>query len=510
MSIEVYNNFKLQKAAALDSRLNPVATFGDLPNISSNFLYLGAVVYVTSEAADYKVTDVSSVLTWVKQEVVTLGAGTINILDTDNTIDLSMVSPVIAKCNVVTVNISGSNSSAAIYTILNAPTHDFEIRVQNGKQINFMHTDYTSANNGDIVFEDGYNFNLRGRSVGNESIIFRKNGTAVVQVGATQFLTASEWSQNLLNIAITDNLSSSSTTTALSANQGQVLDTKKQNNLNPGFHINLTNETNDTTTVDVLPFNKLNHDIYDDLNIRVIGTSLVTVAWLKGGNVGTYLTNFYSGVAQDTDTVVDLNVPSENMLLGKWCLPAGETPTNINKWFLDDSNIYNLKAVSNTPTSSYTRQSADNKIYIMWKSMTASSYMGSLKGAVTQDGVNLPSYSHQFTSFSFNNPVVGEMYEIEINILYAFVGSPVGSVYLDLLSRASSVTALSDNPYGVANTVLDTDTAAFSIQNNKLTVKTVYTYSTAQPWIVAVLKAPNVTDLDGAIINASLVITKIN
>jgi hypothetical protein len=227
MSVNLIDNFNPKIAKHLDQRLNPVDTFADLldPTVAANFLYEGAHAYVKDVKKFYKVDDNGSALEWVLVDPEDLVIGTINITSSTFILDMSLVTPDIADCYAVQVNIVGSGTSATIQAITNFPTGDKLITfyIQSGKTVTFKHFDYDVATSDQIVLENGFDITVTGRDIGNESVTFKKHGVAVCQWDATQFMKASEWAQNLLSVTIYDGLDSTSTIMALSANQGKVL-----------------------------------------------------------------------------------------------------------------------------------------------------------------------------------------------------------------------------------------------------------------------------------------------
>jgi len=246
MATQIINNFDPRKATHIDERLSSVNAVTDLsdPTDPTNFLYEGAMVFVITENADYRVENVFGILTWVIQENASLVMGTLNILSSTTVLDMSLVTPAIGSCYAVEIIIISAGNSANIQSITNFPIDDKQITfyVENGKQVTFNHVDYDAATTDQIVLEDGFPMTLTGRTVGDESLTLKKHGVCVCQWDATQFMKASEWAQNLLSIAIYDDLDSTSTTEALSANQGRVLNEKinaKQDQLIEGTKIEI-------------------------------------------------------------------------------------------------------------------------------------------------------------------------------------------------------------------------------------------------------------------------------
>lgn len=270
MSIELYDNLDPKKGQHLDSRLTVVANVAALPDLtdSSNFLYEGAVIYVTNQNVDYQAqftTASPTVLVWVSQAVATLTQGNIVISASQTTLDLSLVSPSVETCSSVVISIGSqanpvSSLTATINSITNWPAgQEIKFYTALGQSITYTHVDYDAIGVGDIVSEDGQSVLITGRAVGNDSITLVDNGTAFVQSSATQFLKQSELQQNLLNIIVADNLTTQAGTTALSANQGyilkQLVDTK-QDIITAGDHIDLN-----SNVIKALPWNWIKEDI---------------------------------------------------------------------------------------------------------------------------------------------------------------------------------------------------------------------------------------------------------
>jgi len=424
MPTEIYDNIQVNKPAPLDAKSVPVAAIGNLPNpnTATNFLYLGAEIFVTGENAKYRVevdpTNGANRI-WVKQAVVTLVAGVINIVGSDTTLNFNLVTPAIALCDTVTVNVTGVSTTASISVFLNFPVgFKKTIYVQNGKTLTLKHTEYTSANSGQIVLEDGFDMTLTGRTVGNESITVERNGTAIVQVGATQFIKQSEWAANMLSIAIADNLTSSSTVIALSANQGKVLDTKKQEKLTAGTGITISPTTNIIST-SVSSWIKINY-IFN--SFRAAEATYDPIIFLTTSNTTTIpsIPPTYSVIIPDissSNRYVDLRPSTTyNYFIdgGLWLLPAGLTRTNVNNWVCIEkpaagqpSVSYNFVAGMTTTNGTHINLPLINSIGtgvgllergVIWGSFSA----------------NLPGRGY---SFSLTGSVIPSFYEIEFRLL---------------------------------------------------------------------------------------------
>lgn len=251
MASEIYNSLDLQKASNLDARLITVGTASSLPDLTdaSLFLYEGASIYVTDEAANYQAqyTIASpTVLQWIKLEGSSPSIGLVNVLPTTTNLDLSLVSPAVNTCDKVVVNVVGG-SAAFISSITNWPAGlKLTFYSSVSQAITYQHTDYDVAGLGDMVIEDGQNMTITGRIIGNESLTLEQQGVTFVQYDATQFIKTSELAQGLLNIAVTDNLTTTSTSSALSANQGVVLNgliSTKQDAITAGEHLSFSGST---------------------------------------------------------------------------------------------------------------------------------------------------------------------------------------------------------------------------------------------------------------------------
>jgi len=379
MSILQNNNFLPKIADHIDARLSSVSTAANLPDptVAANFLYLGAIAFVEDEDQHYKIIDDGG-WQWVPFETSALQIGTINITAPTSTLDLSLVTPAIADCYAVQVNIT-AGSSATIQEITNWPaTADKQITfyVDAGDELVFSHTDYDVAISGQIVLENGFDMTLIGRTIGNESLTLKKHGTALCQWDATQFMKSSEWVQNLLSIAVEDSLTSTSTTTALSANQGNVLNTligTKQDQLIAGTKIQLIPGVGNAT-INSLPRNW--SVVYNPTGYVV--------------NASTALANAYTAVSATPTTndyrVVDLRGYSNGVNGGVWIIPPEVDSTVIGNWinisqFIRDQKIRNYSSIADAspatsliasvlyPHWSLTGASGDSSIYgVSWGS----------------------------------------------------------------------------------------------------------------------------------------------
>ena len=320
---EIYDDLNPKIAKTLDSRLATAATAASLldPLAPSNFLYEGAVAYVSDEKVNYMVEIVGGVLSWVKQGDTSLVRGAITYDPTYTTMDLSVVVPDISTCYAVDVTIKGSSASANIGAFTNFPGDDktIEFKVEGGKSLTFIHSEYSSVGIGSIVLEDGFNMTIKGRSVGNESVTFEKNGVAVVQRSAVQFMKRNDWVQDLLEGTIIDNLTSTSASESLSANQGRVLASSiagKQDKLTPSNNINITGDVIkgvpnpwvilSSPTSSIVSAEAFIIDTYGSLNINYSNFQVLDLSSVAG---------------------VDY---------GKWFLPPGADPALITRWIQYD------------------------------------------------------------------------------------------------------------------------------------------------------------------------------
>ena len=334
MSVEIYNNFTPNIAQHIDARLATVTTVAGLPDptVAANFIYEGAVAYVAGVInAHYKCVwnITSSLLEWVVYDVGDLVIGSLNITTATSTLDLSLVTPDITGCYAVLVNIVGG-VSATIQSITNMPAADKQITfyVTAGQELDFVHFDYDVAASDQVVLENGFDMNIKGRIIGNESLTLKKHGTALCQWDATQFMKSTEWLQNLLNISIVDNLISTNTDKALSANQGRVLkdlvDTK-QNTLTPGEKISLVPGGTPTSPA------VINHIARTWVNVTPISsTNIPDIPTLQSLLVA------ITGVSEEY-RYVDARGLGSNPNTGLWMLSPKKDPSLIANWIMLDA-----------------------------------------------------------------------------------------------------------------------------------------------------------------------------
>jgi hypothetical protein len=339
MSSEIYDNLKLNKAAALDERLNPVATYNSLPPTTSPFLYEGAVIYVKDQTADYRLTMVNAVLKWEKQTGGRSGGsgsstkvqGVITIASTETMLDLSNVSPDIATCDSVLINIQGISSSAEIIKIKNFPVgKEIIFYSQLNKSIKFKHKDFNTASTEDIVLEHGYDLEIIGRNIGNDMLLLERNSDAIVQKGATQFVRSTDWANTVITLNVENSLDSNAINKGLSAYQGKVLNTTKQSKLtvtNTDRAV-IADINTESASLTIKPYNK------QQISVNWT-TALLTAAYT---DIKTMLTTLPSLSTIWEDRYVDMtpgngsnfNQPTN---FGVWMLPAGLSPSLTSSWF---------------------------------------------------------------------------------------------------------------------------------------------------------------------------------
>jgi hypothetical protein len=361
MASEIYDNLSLKKADHLDARLAPVATAAALPAPTSTFLYEGATIYVKGEKENYRLErDSNNVLVWVKGSTKTRGnspvldRGVINIAPTTTILDLSLVAPPIASCESVTINISGSGTTASINSITNFPDGaELIFYAEVGKSIKFVHTDFISATANKIVLEHGYDLEIVGRSNANDALILERSynkatntySDVLIQRGATQFVNSTEWQQTVIQVAVEDNLTSNATNRALSANQGNILNTTKQSKLTSVTpdRLTITDTSTTSSSIAILPYNKNYISI-------AWNSTLVTQAYASGIRsvlTGLSITDI---TQQDRYTIANLGTQDFNfnngqaaVNFGTWMLPAGLSKNTSSNWFpidLPKSDLY--------------------------------------------------------------------------------------------------------------------------------------------------------------------------
>jgi len=466
MPTEIYDNINLNKPAPLDARLIPVNTRLDLPAASSNFLFEGAQIYVTTEKAEYRLEkNTSNVFVWVKQSSGGEGLtqGIITILPTTTQIDLTNVSPAIATCDSVVIQISGSATTANIYKIANLPVgQDMRFYVASGKDIVFKHTDLTTASDGALVLEDGRDIQIYGRAVGNEMLWLERNGTALVQRGATQFVGSNEWAQVIIEVGIDDNLLSVNTNRALSANQGKVLNESKQDkfSLSPAERLNY-NAT--TKTLSFLPY-----------ETEAIGLTWTTVQiTAASSNVSTFLTSLNSAynvaLTSQKNRYIDMTpnaVPNKALNFGIWFIPAGMSLGVAANWMRlsPPENILQTQFLLLTGSISSSSTTAYRSINF------STTGIGNLKNFLTFDTLN---GSAEAASFKFTNPEGADsVYEIEYNITLKNTTATQTNMFLTLYKNTSGTLITTPHilPSGTAEESSDTPYNGWGTGGNRFKI----------------------------------------
>jgi hypothetical protein len=468
MASEINNNLKLNKSAALDSRLESVASYGSLlnPNTATNFLYEGATIYVIDEKADYQVQedpDNPGQLIWVKLEIVSLVQGTINITVLTTNLDLSLCSPAIELCDKVLINVV-DGTSPTISVISNMPTdREISFKIETGKSVIFKHTDYTIANSGQIVLETGANMTLTGRTIADELLILERNSSAIVQKGAMQYVRSDEWASSILQLVVEDNLTSSAINKALSANQGRVLENKKQNNISVLSPTRLTLNANSELTV--LPYNK--NKIIITWNDTKINSAVQNTPAMLAALVTT--DSLIPLVYEDRYAVM---TPAEGALTNKhldfgiWLLPSGLSAAVQSNWFMIEGPTYVVQtqcslfnvAIGSMPgaTNFYTTK------------ISTSTALGSLKDFVIFDELSGAGTGY---SFKFKNAPAfySNIYEIEYSVIFQNNDTthiPIALNLWKLNNGLLTAPELNTNPAGVS--ALNNDFSPYNVSTMSL------------------------------------------
>lgn len=262
------DNFNLNKPAPLDARFIPVAdaaslpTITDITSLNDQFLFEGAIIMTLDTKLNYQIhEDVNNPGNYIWVNIggaaEVLQSGTIDITIATTTLDLSLVTPAIALCDKVTINIT-DGTSASIELITNFPANQSITFFSTiGQEVTFIHTEYDIPGNDSIVIEDSFNFKLTGRADAYDFITFKKHAVKVCQEAAVQYLKRSEITALLGQFAPIDALNSTSTTNSLSANQGRILNDligTKQDAFLIGGHLFYSGSTA-PYSLDSLPFN---------------------------------------------------------------------------------------------------------------------------------------------------------------------------------------------------------------------------------------------------------------
>jgi len=450
MPAEIYNDFDLKKASPLDSRLAPLALIADLPNpmTPDNFLFLGATIYVQEDNSNYRVEEDPNnpgFLIWVKQSSAGLVTGTLNITPLTTNLDLNLVSPSIELCDSVLVNIV-NGTTASVQTITNFPD-DVKLTFFTGvgQTLTLKHEDYTSANTGKIVIEDGFNMDLRGRTVGNESVTFEKQDTAIVQVSATQFIKSTDWVNTVLSLVVEDSLTSTSINTALSANQGKILNETKQNNLTvaPSERIDLTNDI-----ITIKPYPK------NEISITWSTLRLNSAA----SNTATFLADLCtppqppSPPFPEITTIVNEDryvnmTPSKGLSIGQplnfgiWMLPAGLNGSDPSNWFMIESpkDMVTQYALEQVPVGDF-----NDSVNALRFSRTAT---GNLDSYFDFDTINGITSAYSFKP-KWVDSVNGTLFEIEYDCKFYSTNDAQPVFYINLVKSTDVITSSTAYPAG--------------------------------------------------------------
>jgi hypothetical protein len=324
MAIETQNNFSPKVAKHLDERLKSVPSVADLPNPNNanNFLYLGALAFVVNENCHYRCEADGTDKIWRKFDTDSLLQGVINIAPTDTNLDLDQLPLDVTKYDTIRINIVGG-TFANLNTISNFPENQLlTFIVSVGKQVRFKHFDYDVATTNQIVLENGFDMTLSGRSIGDEALTLKKQGVALCQWDAVQFVKSSEWLMNLLSVTVLDNLESESTTASLSANQGRVLEAKKQNKLVAGSRIILT----ELPTAQPFPTTRVS--VEDPTWERITYEDFPGFVGFIPSSVISDVVNLYSQSASNKYKYFDFRKPSAGYNYGVYVLPPGQTGFN--------------------------------------------------------------------------------------------------------------------------------------------------------------------------------------
>lgn len=329
MSVELYGNFYPKLAKHIDERLVTVTSVAALPDptVPANFLYEGALAYVSGTVdAYYKcvLNLAGTALEWQPLTSNPLVIGSINITPGTTVLDLNMVAPAISACYAVEISIVGG-VAATIQSIVGLPANDTAITfyVKDGQQVTFKHTDYDVASTDQIVLEVGFDMVVKGRLIGNESLTLKKHGVANCQWDATQFTKSSEWIQGLLSQTVVDNLTTTDAALPLSANQGVILSNMlsgKQQALSQGNNISLTPGLTQTV-ISVIPFDWI--------------PVVIPASPTQSTNTLSFITsNFPSPPPTNTYRYVDLrSLPWQSgSNRGLWLLPPGKNGANAASW----------------------------------------------------------------------------------------------------------------------------------------------------------------------------------
>jgi len=459
MSIETQNNFSLKRAAALDARLDSVQLYSNLldPNLPASWLVEGAQVYVKSEKAYYRVENNGTTLVWVKQTNDSLALGTIIVTPTTTQLDLSLCTPEIAKCDGVKIEVSGG-TEATFQTILNFPAGDeIMFYVKTGQKIIFKHTEYSAANNGAIVLEDGQDMTIEGRTVGNEMLWLKQEGTAAVQKGAVQFVRAQDWANQVLTLQVDDNLTSDNVNRALSSRQGRILNETKQQKIT--FDQNTRLQFDEATSILSLAPNAVGQinatwttqtltDLYAAATANNIPSFLITIPGMAiYSNVDRHVNLNYSTAGNNVDRPVNFGI---------WLLPANSSAILQTSWVKieDKKNLYSVQYKTFQYTTNLEGDSNSMFKSIPMQLNTAIGELNSFMefnalGAVNDYFTFKPKYATTADIYEIecvlnfrktsllNQPIILSLYETTVGLI------PVTSI--NFIPPNSSVIAMSSN-----------------------------------------------------------------
>jgi hypothetical protein len=328
----IHDNFNLKKKELLDSRLLPVDTFSQLPvlNVATSFIPEGAIVLVRDTQKNYQTQKNPNDLTqliWVdiSQESDGLVLGEISISPVNSTLNLNLVFPDITRCYGVLVKVTDGANLANINSILNFPENkEITFFTEPGKTLTFIHTNYDVSNaNNSIVLEDGFDFQLNGRYDANESLTLKKNQFKIVQVNATQFIKKSEIQDIIIaSSTVIDNLTSTNTTQALSANQGRILNSSiatKMNIFTAGTKLSFVGSVLNALPVNFISVNtSLTGTDYDSILTNI---TTLTAAGTVDPDLNAYFpvtSNDYRAYYNATEGIYILNPSLPRNVLGNW------------------------------------------------------------------------------------------------------------------------------------------------------------------------------------------------
>jgi len=339
MAIEINNNFIPKKAASLDARLNSVINEGALPdpNIAANFIYEGAQIYTITEKTNFQAQedpDNLETLIWVNigsgDCCVQVNIGSITVATGTGNLNMEDVVPPIATCHTVNIVITGG-TTYTVNSIIDAPLGQvIKFVTNNNFVVTFTHTDLELAGANDIVMEIGLDYVMSGRTIANESLTLVNEGSAMSQVTGEQFVSLAAFCEALagLNVTVIDALTSTSSSAALSANQGHILAeilSEKQNIFAVSGLLEWNNDGTGLTAA------------YPDF---IYTTSQANII-----NVGTYLISTFTGTTKHRLA----KVLGNTLLHGVWLLPGGKNPSIFLNWLQLSSSTNITKSYARIP-----------------------------------------------------------------------------------------------------------------------------------------------------------------